>query len=127
MVFHAKDNIIGVFLRSKISSFSFLKISCKFRKYYGKIIFLTTSWIEKYLPLLIEIHNINFSFIRKFISSSFLLNMNFHFAQSSCLYNNFFLSLKLVSFSHFKRPKTISITRKNVEMNKETFFSLIFQ
>ena len=35
----------------------------------------------------------NFSFIRKFMNSSFLLNMNLHFRQSSCFYNNFFISV----------------------------------
>ena len=42
--------------------------------------------------LLPEIHNINFSFILKFVNSSFLLNMSFSFVQIPCFYNNFFLS-----------------------------------
>ena len=53
------------FLKTERLSFSFLKISCKFRKYYGKIIFLPTSCVEKDILLLPEIHNINVSFIRK--------------------------------------------------------------
>ena len=39
-----------------------------------------------------EIHSINFSFIVKFKSPSFLLNMNFPSVQSSCFDNNFFRS-----------------------------------
>ena len=38
----------------------------------------------------------------------------------------FHRSLKLVSYNHFKRPKTILIARQDVELNKRTFF-LIFQ
>ena len=67
--------------------------------------------------LLREIHSIKFSFTLKFINSSFLLNMNFPFMQSSCFYNKFFLSSKLVSYNHFKRPKSILITRQNMKLN----------
>ena len=48
--------------------------------------------VLKKIFLLPEIRNINFSFVLKFINSSFLLNRNFLFVQSSCFYNNFFLS-----------------------------------
>ena len=79
------------FLRTEILSFPFLKISCKPRKCYGKIIFLPTSCVENGFLLPPEIHSIKFFFILKFISSFFLLNMNFPFVQRSCFYNNFFL------------------------------------
>ena len=46
----------------------------------------------KKIFLLSKIRNINFSFILKFINSSFLVNMNFPFVQRSCFHNNFFLS-----------------------------------
>ena len=68
---------------------SFLR-SPKLRNYFEKIISVST-YVEKGFFLLPEIHNINFPFILKFISPSFLLNMNFPFVQSSCFYN-FFLS-----------------------------------
>ena len=58
--------------------------------------------------LLPEIHNINFSIILKFRSPSFLLNMNLPFLQSSCFYNNFFLS------------------QANLEIELKNFFALIF-
>ena len=91
----------------------FLKILCKFCKYYKKVIFLPTTYVEKDLFLLLNIHNINFSFIQKLVESSFLLNINFPFVQISCFYNNFFH----VSFNHFKRPKATLITRENVKLN----------
>ena len=71
----------------------------------------------KKIVLLPEIHNIKFSFILKFINSSFLLNMNFPLVQSSCFYNNFFLSKKIFSYHHFKRSKAILIIRQNVKLN----------
>ena len=79
--------------------------------------------LKKIFVLLPEIHNINFSFILKFINPSFLFNINFPFVQSSCFYNNFFLSKKLVSWNHFKRPKANLITRQNVKLNQRIFFS----
>ena len=90
MTFHAKgNNIWSFFLVTEISSFSLHKTSCKFRKNYGKIIFLPTSCVEKDLLLLPGIHNINFFFIRKIhnMNLSFLLYMNFHFVRG-CFYNN---------------------------------------
>ena len=72
------------------------------------------AWKKSFL--LPEIHNINFSFILKFISSSFLLIMNFPFVHSSCFYD-LFLSKKLVSYNHLKRSKTILITKENVKLN----------
>ena len=102
MIFHAKENIIlpffVFFLRTEILYFPFLKISCKPRKYYGKIIFLPTSCVEKGFLLLQGIHNINSSFTLKFISSFFLHNINFPFMQSSCFYNIFFLLSKKLVF-----------------------------
>ena len=93
MTFHAKENIVlPLFFRAEISSFSNIKISCKLRKCYGKIIFLPTYYVEKYFLLPQEIHNTNFSFILKFINPSFLLNMNLPFVQGSCFYSNFFHS-----------------------------------
>ena len=70
----------------------------------------------KKIFLLSKIRNINFSFILKFINSSFLVNMGFSFVQSSYFYN-LFLSQKLVSYNHFKRPEAILITRQNVKLN----------
>ena len=126
MIFHATENIILLiffFLRTEILSFPFLKISCKPRKCYGKIIFLPTSCVENGFLLPPEIHSIKFFFILKFISSFFLLNMNFPFAQRPCFYNNFFLlSWKLISFNHFKTSRTILITRQNAKLNQRTVF-----
>ena len=80
---------------------------------------MPTSCVEKDFLLLPEIHHINLSFILKFINSFFRLNMNFPFVQSSCFYNNSFLSLMETYFkNHFKRPKTILITRqRETELN----------
>ena len=76
MEFHAKENVILLFLRTERS----------------------TSCAKKDLLLLHEILNMTFSFIQKIHSMnfSFLINMNFPFIQSSCFCNNFFLSLKLM-------------------------------
>ena len=119
MIFHAKENINSLFLvflcRAEAISSSFLRLS-KFRKYYGKIASVPTYCLEKDFFLLPEIHNINFSFILKFTNSSFLLNMNFPFVQSSCFYNSFFHT-NLFLIAILKRPKAILITRQNVKLN----------
>ena len=81
MIFHGKKILsyrfffffFFFFLRTWVSSFSFVKVSRKFRKYYGNIIFVPTSCVEKGFLLLPEVHSINSSFILKFINSSFLL------------------------------------------------------
>ena len=87
-----------ILCRAEVPSSSFLRLS-KFCKYYRVIISVPTYCVEKiFLPP--EIHEIEFSFILKPINSSFLLNTNFPFVQSSCFYN-FFLSKKLVPYNHF--------------------------
>ena len=90
MIFHANKNIILSFFlfsyKAEAPPSPFLK------KYYGKIIFLPTSYVGKDF-FATGNHDINFFFILEFIDSSFLFNMNkFLFVQSSCFYNNFFLS-----------------------------------
>ena len=49
-----------------------------FLKHCASFFFVPTSCVEKNLLLPPEIRNINFSFIQKFINSSFLPNTNFH-------------------------------------------------
>ena len=114
----------------KISSYRFFigpkhPLPTFLKEYYGNIIFLPTYCVGKDLLLLPEIHNTNFSFILKFINSSFFLNMNFPFMQSSCFYNNSFLLQKFVSYNHSKRAKAISITRQNVKLR--TIFLWFFK
>ena len=118
-IFHAKEKINSSFFcflcRVETSSSSFLRL-CKFHKYYGKIIFLPTSYVGK--NCFCSQTSITPTFVYpKFINPSFLLNMNFPFVQSSCFCNNFFLTQKLVSYNHFKRPKTILIRRQSVKRN----------
>ena len=74
--------------RAEAPSSSFLKL-CKFRKYYGKIIFLPTSWVEK--EYFCSQKSITSTFPLSW-NSSFLVNMNFPFVQISCFHKNFFLS-----------------------------------
>ena len=83
MIFHAKENITPLLFYVELNHLP--------PRFLGYPISLPTYCPEKGF-LLPEIHIINFSFILKFISSSFLLNMNLPFVQSSCFNNNFFVS-----------------------------------
>ena len=91
LVFHANENIILLlFFRTKRLYPSVLKISCKFRKYLGNIIFLSSFCVEEDLLF-------NLNFFEKIIVStswyeSLLLHMNYTFLQNSCFCNNSFLS-----------------------------------
>ena len=97
MIFHAEENItLSLFF---FVFFFYVELTHPPPHFLGYLSLVNT--MERYCTNLLrwkifflfpEIHNINFSFILKFINSSFLLNMNFPFVQSSCFYNNFFLS-----------------------------------
>ena len=105
------------FWRTERSSFSVLKISWKFCKCWGNIIFLPASCVEKDLFLLAEMHNINFSFS---------LNMKFHFVHS-CLCNNLsFFRRNLFLLNILKDPTNLHCKGK-YEIRLRNFFSLTFK
>ena len=89
MMFHPKEDIISSFFF--VFCFFYVELKHPPPPFSGYPSFLNTRQDHLFTNLLRwkrffwlpEIHNINFSFILKLINSSFLLNMNFPFVQSS--------------------------------------------
>ena len=119
MIFHAKENIIlfVFFINLKYHLSHFLKYHATFVNINETSSFYQLFALKKisFYSFKFQIHNFNFSNIRKLINSSFLLNMTLPFVQSSNFYNNVFLSYKETCFltilKGFKPFQTVLIIR----------------